>query len=70
MINNIGSVDRILRLGVGVVLMLAPFITGLSLFESTTVTIVSVVVGLILATTAIFKFCPAYRLLGIRTCKV
>lgn len=67
---NIGSVDRILRALVGIILLLLPFIpasaaalAGLGGWIWTLL-----VVGGVLLLTAIFRFCPAYRLFGIRTC--
>jgi len=67
---NVGTVDRIIRLVIGLALILAPFVTNWALVQSTTGTILSVVVGLILAGTSMMKFCPLYRILGLRTCKV
>jgi hypothetical protein len=57
---NVGTLDRSLRIAVGLILI------GLSL---------SGVVGLwgwigiVPLATGIFRFCPAYPLLGISTCK-
>ncbi len=66
---NLGSVDRIFRLILGVVLLGAPFISGLALFESSAATIVSVIAGLIMVGTSAMKFCPLYRIFGLRTCR-
>ncbi len=67
---NVGNVDRILRLILGVVLLLAPFVSGMALFESTTATVISVVVGLVMVGTAATRFCLLYRILGINSCKI
>ena len=67
---NVGSIDRILRLIIGVVLVLAPFVSSMSLFAAGWVTWVSVIVGVVLVATAGMRFCPLYRIFGIRTCKV
>lgn len=67
---NVGTIDRTLRAILGVVLLLAPFVSGMALFASPVWTAVSVIVGLVLVVTSAVKFCPAYRLLGMRTCKV
>jgi len=70
MAKNVGSADKIIRLISGVVLIALPFISGFAVFESTAITIAAVVVGAILIGTALFNFCPLYRVLGIRTCRV
>ena len=67
---NVGSVDRIIRLVLGALLVVAPFLTGLALFNNTAGTVVSVIVGVVLIATALMNFCPMYRVLGIRTCKI
>ena len=70
MAKNVGSADKIIRLIAGVLLIALPFVSGLATFESSAVTIGSVAVGAVLIGTALFNFCPAYRLLGIRSCRI
>lgn len=67
---NVGSLDRAVRLILGLFLLLAPFVTGIALFSGTVATVVSVVVGLVLIATSAMKFCPLYRILGVQTCKI
>lgn len=67
---NVGTVDRIARAVLGLILLLAPFVSGMALFQSGIWVTISVLVGLVLLGTAAVKFCPAYRVLGLRTCKV
>ena len=67
---NLGTLDRIFRLVLGIVLLAAPFVSGMALFESGTATIISVVVALVLIGTSAIKFCPIYRIFGTRTCKM
>ena len=57
---NVGGTDRLLRVIAGLVLI------GLTLMG-----IIGAWgwLGLILLATGIFSFCPAYGLLGIKTCK-
>lgn len=57
---NVGGTDRLLRVIAGLVLI------GLTLMG-----IIGVWgwLGLILLATGIFSFCPAYSILGIKTCK-
>ncbi len=57
---NVGTIDRTLRIVIGIALI------GLSLAG-----VIGVWgwIGLLPLTTGIFRFCPAYTLLGIKTCK-
>ncbi|RMD64571.1 MAG: DUF2892 domain-containing protein [Alphaproteobacteria bacterium] len=57
---NVGTVDRVVRLIVGLGLLSLVFVGPQTPWG---------LVGLILIATAAIKFCPLYRLLGIRTCK-
>ena len=56
---NVGSIDRILRI-----------IAGLALIALTAAGIIGAWgwIGIVPLLTGIFKFCPAYTLLGINTC--
>ena len=50
----------------GLILVLLPFFSGWGFLG----TVVSVLVGGVLVVTALVRFCPLYRLIGVRTCKV
>ena len=63
---NVGSADRLIRIVLGLTLVLLPFVAHLGPIAAYGAPIVCVV----LIVTALFRFCPAYRLFGIRTCKV
>lgn len=63
---NLGSADRVIRIVLGLVLIALAFTAGLG----TLGTILSAVVGGVLVVTALMRFCPLYRLIGVRTCKV
>lgn len=62
---NVGSLDRIIRLVAGIVLAV--------LYFNGTVTgglgIIVLVVGIVLVLTALLRFCPIYRALGMNTCR-
>ncbi len=60
---NIGSTERALRLILGVVLVLLPFLTALSMLW----TWVSVIAGLVLVVAGVVRFCPLWAMLGICT---
>jgi hypothetical protein len=57
---NIGKIDRIIRIVVGLVIL------GFGVaYQSAWGAL-----GFLPLFTAFFRFCPAYRLLGISTCKI
>lgn len=64
---NVGKVDRGLRLIVGFVLMLLPFVTSFGATSPMWYWGI-LIVGVVLALTSIFKFCPAYRFFGVNIC--
>jgi hypothetical protein len=70
MTSNVGTIDRGLRLVLGLVLLAAPFVSGMALFNSSAATIISVIVGLVMVGTSAMKFCPMYRIVGVQTCKL
>jgi len=70
MAKNVGSADKVIRLVAGAILIALPFAFSLAAFESTAATGAAVAVGAILIGTALLNFCPLYRVLGIRTCRV
>lgn len=64
---NVGTLDRMARLVVGVLLLLAPFVTGWAMFANPVWTWVFVVVGLVLVVTGLVRFCPAYAIFNLST---
>ncbi len=58
---NVGTIDRILRVVVGVALTALVFVGPKTLWG---------LIGIIPILTALMGFCPAYRLLGVRTCSM
>ena len=69
---NVGSLDRTLRVIVGAVLLVAPFLPPfVGFFAALGVwKFVLAAVGVVMVGTAAFRFCPAYTLFGIRTCPI
>ena len=67
---NVGSLDRALRFIVGAVLLVAPLLPPLAgIFAGLGAWKFAVAaVGVVMLGTAVFRFCPAYTLLGINTC--
>lgn len=64
---NVGNLDRLLRLALGVVMIVAPFLLDLPLFANPLVKFGMPVVGLVFAGTALFRFCPLYAMFGFKT---
>ena len=56
---NLGGVDRIIRAGLGALVVVGALTGRLGLWGW---------VGLILLATAGMRFCPIYRVLGLKTC--
>lgn len=56
---NVGNIDRILRIVIGLALI--------ALAATSTVGVWGYI-GIVPLLTGIFKFCPAYSLLGVNTC--
>jgi hypothetical protein len=69
---NVGTIDRALRFVLGAMLLFAPFLPPLAGYfvEIGAWKYVVAGVGVVLIGTAIFRFCPAYTLFGIRTCEL
>ena len=58
---NVGSVDRILRIVVGVVLIALVFVGPKTPFGW---------IGVVPLVTALFRTCPIYSIFGISTCRL
>lgn len=67
---NVGSLDRMLRVLIGIVLIAVPYFYAPEILQGPTARWATLAVGIILIATALIRFCPIYRLLGINSCKV
>jgi hypothetical protein len=67
---NVGSLDRTLRFILGAVLLASPFLPPFAGVFATwgAWKFAVAAVGVVILGTALFRFCPAYRMLGINTC--
>lgn len=68
---NIGSIDRAARFSIGIVLVVLSLLSLFGgMFENWGAWRIAIgIVGLVLVGTAAMRVCPAYMLLGIRTCE-
>lgn len=57
---NVGTIDRVLRIVVGLVLIALALTGTIGVWGW---------IGVLPLATGVFRFCPAYPLLGINTCK-
>lgn len=57
---NMGTIDRVLRLVVGIALLSLVFVGPKTLWG---------LIGIVPLATAGLRYCPLYTLLGIRTCR-
>lgn len=57
---NVGGIDRTLRIVIGAVLIVLAIVGVIGSWGW---------IGILPLATGIFRFCPAYPLLGIKTCK-
>jgi hypothetical protein len=69
MTNNVGTIDRILRPALGVVLLYLAFFSGLSLFAAPLFKYSAASIGIVMFATSTLKMCPIYSILGLKTCK-
>jgi hypothetical protein len=58
--SNVGGIDRTLRIAIGALLVVLAIIGVIGSWGW---------IGLLPIATGVFRFCPAYPLLGIKTCK-
>lgn len=69
MTTNVGSIDRLLRAALGVVLLYLAFFSGLPMFAGGLFKYGAAVIGVVMLATATLKMCPIYSMLGLKTCK-
>ncbi|MGB7244121.1 MAG: DUF2892 domain-containing protein [Sulfitobacter sp.] len=67
---NLGLTDRFLRIILGLVFVIAPLLNMPTIWTSAVFYYGSIAVGAILVATALFRFCPLYRIIGYSTCKM
>lgn len=65
---NVGTIDRILRLALGLVLLYLAFLSGLPLFDAPLYKYGAAIIGIVMLVVAALRICPIYAILGIRTC--
>jgi hypothetical protein len=66
---NEGTLDRALRGVAGLVLLALAWLVGLPPLAEGWALWLATIGGIVLVATAVTGFCPAYRLLGLKTCE-
>lgn len=61
---NVGSTDKVIRFALALAAVVGAYVAGFM----TVAGILLLVVGAVLAVTAVTGFCPIYRMLGMSTC--
>ncbi len=69
-LTNVGQWDRAIRIIVGAILVALPFVSNAAIWDGAVFAWGAPIVGLILIATGFLRFCPIYRLFGMKTCKV
>jgi len=64
---NVGNIDRGLRGVLGVLLVVGPVWNFMDIWTSATMSYLALAIGAVLIATAVFGFCPMYKLLGVST---
>ena len=67
---NVGTIDRAARAILGVALILLALVGDLAFLAAPAMKWGAIAVGAVLVLTAGFRFCPLYRVLGVRTCRI
>ncbi len=66
---NVGTIDRIARALLGLVLLYLAFLSGLPLFEGGLMKILAAAVGIVMLVVAATRVCPVYSIFGFKTCR-
>lgn len=69
MTKNVGTLDRMARAILGLVLLYLAFLSGLPLFDGGLFKYGAAVVGAVMLVVAAVRICPLYSLIGIKTCR-
>ncbi len=70
MTTNVGTIDRILRAALGVVLIYLAFFSGAPAFAGPVMKYGAALVGVVMLTVAATRICPIYAIFGLQTCRV
>lgn len=69
MIANVGNLDRVVRLVLGVALIAVALLSGWVVFDGVALKYGTIVLGIVMLATATIRFCPLYTVLRVKTCR-
>lgn len=64
---NVGMIDRVARAVIGLALLLSPLLNVPAMWAGGALSYISMAVGLVLLATALFGYCPLYKMAGFST---
>ncbi len=65
---NVGTIDRVIRFFIGITALILVFVGPFANAGWGWESVALVIVGAIMILTSAIKFCPLYRIFGLRTC--
>ncbi|ODR95039.1 hypothetical protein AUC70_04645 [Methyloceanibacter stevinii] len=65
---NVGTIDRIFRAVLGLVLLWFAFFSGLPLADTPVWKYGAAIVGVVMLIVALVRVCPIYSIFGLKTC--
>lgn len=66
---NVGTIDRIVRAVLGLVLLYLAFGSGLPLFDGAVMKYGAALIGIVMLVVAAVRVCPIYSIFGVKTCR-
>ncbi|MDF0602623.1 DUF2892 domain-containing protein [Psychromarinibacter sp. C21-152] len=69
MATNVGTIDRILRAVLGLVLLYLAFFSGLPALEAGALKWIAAILGVVMLVTSAVRICPIYAIFGLKTCR-
>ncbi|MBK0328070.1 DUF2892 domain-containing protein [Rhodobacteraceae bacterium F11138] len=69
MTTNIGTLDRVLRAALGLILLYLAFLSGMQIFAAPLFKYGAAVIGIVMLGTSMMRICPLYAIFGLKTCR-
>ncbi|MGA9435974.1 MAG: DUF2892 domain-containing protein [Roseobacter sp.] len=66
---NVGTIDRVARALLGLVLLYIAFFSGIPAFDANLLKYGAAIVGAVMLIVAASRVCPVYSVFGIKTCR-
>ena len=70
MTTNVGTLDRIMRAVLGLVLLYLAFLSGVPAFDGALLKYGAALVGAVMLVVSATRICPIYTIFGFKTCRV